>query len=195
MGGVDVGVGVDRWNTGLSRLNPVVDTGSDTLRAEITDVVKVRVELRAHGLLKSVLGDARLRQLLVHASNLSLSRLELLLETQHLSQVSLRDVVELRVSARSGGVRVGKSTRAGRVRRCLTTTLSVQGSALLAEKNLLLVQLEQEFVEVRVASRRGLRGTKAEAVGRHGHGRHGDRTLPMETQVRILLSKVVNALE
>jgi hypothetical protein len=181
MGDVHVGVGDDRWNTRLSRLDPVVDMSSDTVRAKITDVVKVRIKLRAHGLLKSVLGDARLRQLLVHASNLSLGRLELLLEAHHLSQVRLRNVVELRVSARSVDERVGESTRARRVWRRLATTLSVKSSALLAQKNLLLVQLGQEFVKVRVAGRRSLRtATKAEAVGGHGQGGHSDLTLLME---------------
>jgi hypothetical protein len=184
MGDVHAGVGDDRWDARLSRLDPVVDTSSDTVRTKITDVVKIRIKLRAHGLLKSVLGDARLRQLLVHASNLSLSRLELLLEAHHLSQISLRNVVELRASARSVGERVGESTRARRVWRRLTTTLSVKGSALLAQKDLLLVQLGQEFVEVRVAGRKSLRTTtKAEAVGGHGHGGHSDLTLLMEKQV------------
>lgn len=185
MSGVGNGVGVDRRNTWLGRLDPVVDASSDTLRAKVADVVKVRVELRAHGLLEGVLGNPRLRQLLVHASNLNLGSLKLLLETQHLSQIGLRDVVELRVGAGSGGVRVGKGIRAGRVWRCLTTTLSVQGSALLAEKDLLLRKLGQEFIEVRVAGRKGLRGIKAEAVGRHRHGGHSDWALLMETQVSI----------
>jgi len=187
---VGVEVGVDRRSTGLGRLDPVVNTGSSTVRAKITDVVKVRVELRAHGLLEGVLGDTRLRQLLVHASDLSLSSLELLLETQHLSHVSLRDVVELRVSAGSGSVRVGKSTRARGVWRRLTTTLGLEGSVLLAELDLLLGQLGQEIVEVLVTDgevwvtdREGLRDTKTEAGVRHRHGRHSNLTLLMEIGV------------